>query len=332
MLGAGQTHALIVSPTNAPQTLPPVAPLEATPDTANLRVLRDCLTSLPEDSRARPTDRCPRVADAIRRLGLSDSLGPDWEKRLTRGSLQDLVQLAQRYVGTPLSAAPAAATLAPILRQLRADATTHSWWEDFKARLRRLLEPPDPGDGSWLAQLLSAIPRRAQRLFVYVTTAAIVVWALWMLWKELLAGVVLGRGRGGAAESARAAAVADAADAVARELTLSDLEAAPAAQRAGLLLRLLLQAMRRSGRVRDDRPLTCRELGAHAVFDDAEQRRRFVSLALWAERERYGVEANALSSGALLEQGRQLYGELGTASLGTASLARRALGQPTGAA
>jgi hypothetical protein len=81
-------------------------------------------------------------------------------------------------------------------------------------------------------------------------------------------------------------------------------------QRAAVLLQLLLQALRRAGRVRAERALSCRQLAEQASFDSIEQRQQFARVARWAERERYATDAGQDEPSALLMQGRTLYAQL----------------------
>ncbi|MFI4867644.1 MAG: hypothetical protein ACHQDB_11190, partial [Steroidobacterales bacterium] len=81
------------------------------------------------------------------------------------------------------------------------------------------------------------------------------------------------------------------------------------------LLRLLVQALLQSGRLRGERSLTHRELGVRGAFDDPEQQLRFVRISLLAERLLYGAGV-AISATAqpqidqALTDGRQLYAQL----------------------
>jgi hypothetical protein len=65
--------------------------------------------------------------------------------------------------------------------------------------------------------------------------------------------------------------------------------ATPSANRqASMLLRMLVQTLVRSGRLRTERSLTYRELCDRATFDDAGQRESFGRVAALAERTLYG--------------------------------------------
>lgn len=295
---------------------------------ASLQTIQQCLAQLPEETRSRPVEQCPELAGAMHQLGLGIGLGPGWEKLLTRRSLQDLLSLGQRYRGAAPGTAPSLTMLPQVLRELRAGQRGRSWWEDLKERLRQLLAASSATDSSWMTRLLSAVPRLALRVLIYGTLAAVLAFALWILWKELLAELVAAR-RGGGKLAIAAIADAPALNPL-HELSLAEIESAPAGERAGLLLQLLLQALRRAGRLPLDRALTCRELSEQARLDGIGQRERFIGVARWAERERYGqaVPPTApVSRATILQQGRELYAELAAAPAPTTEAAQ----QPGGA-
>ena len=285
----------------------PTAASAAIPAGSPQEILGACAARLADDAGANAVKRCPALPGALRSLGLTQLLRRDWREALNRSSLQDLIALSRRYRGKALSVPPSQSMLPQIVQELRREQVPRSWWQSFKERLRRWLQMPRASGAPWLAQLLSAVPAAAVRVMLYVTTVAVLVMALWMVWRELLAAGVFER-RGGAGQSPRpvgAGAVAPTA-----ELAPADVDAAPPGQRAAVLLRLLLQAMRRAGRVHGERGLSCRELSERAAFDSDGQRRRFASVARWAERERYAGDAGAIEPASVLADGRQLYEEL----------------------
>jgi hypothetical protein len=257
-----------------------------------------------------PVQRCPDLIDAVEALGLDQQLQRNWRSHLDATALGGLHELLQRYrsVGArAASTAPDLARLPLALRSLNASAPTHrSWWQRFERWLEQLLSPQTRGNNAWLAQLLSglSIPRLVQELLLYLSIAALLAMAAWIIWRELEAAGLLSRhkrsertGRSDGAPAPRAA-----------ELAFEDLQQAPAGERCVWLLRLLVQGLRRSGRLSRESTLTYRELAARPMFDDLQQRARFERLALLAERQRYGSlsldDAQWLQ---LLEEGRSLY-------------------------
>ncbi|MGH8144342.1 MAG: hypothetical protein ACREU2_17745 [Steroidobacteraceae bacterium] len=308
---------------------------------AGLQVLQDCLANVPavvpapalapprapaavgaaRAAASAPDDfilRCPQIVPAISRLGLGDQLGAHWQRDLTRGELQGLVRLVQRYRAGPPSAAPALAALPGVLRRLREPPTAHSWWQDFKARLRRLLMQQGAAGSDWLARLLPMLPQTVLRAILYGTAASVVALAVWIILRELkaLGSPFRGRQRRGGA----AALLASDRAAAARLLSLRDVEAAPMTERSIVLVRLLVQALRQAGKLVGDHTLTYRELGEHGSFDTLEQRGRFVRLALLAERDRYGMGAMAAEQWQTVSsEGRALHAEILAAAPGTGS-------------
>ncbi|MGH8206225.1 MAG: hypothetical protein ACRETK_05555 [Steroidobacteraceae bacterium] len=303
---------------------------------AGLQVLQDCLANVPATApvpareptaagaaraaASAPDDlilRCPQIVPAISRLGLGDQLGAHWQRDLTRGELQGLVRLVQRYRAGPPSAAPALAALPGVLRRLREPPTAHSWWQDFKARLRRLLMQQGAAGSDWLARLLPMLPQTVLRAILYGTAASVVALAVWIILRELKA---LGSPFRGRQRRGGAAPLASDRAAAARLLSLRDVEAAPMTERSIVLVRLLVQALRQAGKLVGDHTLTYRELGEHGSFDTLEQRGRFVRLALLAERDRYGVGAMAAEQWQTVSsEGRALHAEILAAAPGTGS-------------
>lgn len=276
--------------------------------TAALAVINDCVARTGDDGARDVQKRCPQVPAALRALGYDELLGSGWEGRLSGISLRDLRDLSRRYQGPALSLAPSPAALPHILQDLRRDQTPQSWWQSFKERLRRWFQIPiSEGGTPWLVQLLSAVPPLVLRLLLYCTTVAVVAVALWTVWRELRASGLLER-RHAKGVAARPASQGRGPDS--NELAVADVEAALPGQRAALLLQLLLQALRRAGRVRAERALSCRELIEQARFDSVEQRQQFAHVARWAERERYAIDASRTAPPAILDQGRALYAEL----------------------
>jgi hypothetical protein len=312
----------------------PTAAAATADPAASLQALQDCLDTVPVTSPApKPASpvakpaaasassdliaRCPQIVPAIAALGVGDQLGADWRRELTRAQLEGVVRLTQRYQAGPRSAAPTLAALPDVLRRLREPLRPHSWWQNFKARLRQLLLQQGTAGTDWVARLVALIPLAVQRALLYATMAALVALAVWIVLRELkVAGPLLRRReRGGGAPPASASEVAAAACL----LSLSYVEAAPLTERSILLVRVLVQALRQVGKLAGDRALTYRELGEHGSFDTLEQRGRFARLAQLAERDRYGMGAMAADQWQMvLSEGRALHAEILAAAAGHA--------------
>lgn len=279
-------------------------------DRQPLRLIEDCvaLNKSENDDASAPLLVCPHVESAVVALGLDHQLPRHWRDHLHWSTLTALAALLQRYDAGAPSSPPVLARLPQALRGLNAPAPTPlSWWQRFERWLEQVLTPKAQGNNPWLAQLLSrlSVPRLLQHLILYLSIAVLLAMAAWIIWRELEAAGVLSRhkrprdrpGRSDRTPAARPA-----------ELVFEDLQEAPASERCVWLLRLLVQALRRSGRLSHESTLTYRELVARPRFDDTQQRARFERLALLAERQRYGSlaldDAQWLQ---LLDEGRSLY-------------------------
>jgi hypothetical protein len=257
---------------------------------------------------------CPDLEQTIIESGLLGELPEHWQDKLDRRGIADLSALMRRYASPPLRAEPGAPALQEIVRGMNQPQPRASWWQDFKQWLRRVLLPPMNSNPAWLSGWLSrvSLSPRLLRSLLYAMLGAVTVMAWWLVRRELRAAGV------GAAAARRAAALwprspLPAAD---ESLSLDDVERAPLRERAALLLRLLVRALSQSGRLKNERGLTHRELGVRSGFDDPEQRSRFVRLSLLAERLLYGPAAAAGGAEAqpqidrALSDGRQLYAQL----------------------
>jgi hypothetical protein len=257
---------------------------------------------------------CPDLEHAINDSPLRDQLPEHWQDSLDRSAISDIGWLLRRYQSQPLSAVPRVPTLYQVAQSLNQPQRRHSWWQDFKDWLRPLLFPPASAQPSWLTRWfshLSLTPLLLRSIF-YGLLGAILVTALWIVWRELKASGV----RAGAVRRATKRSPHVPPPTGARALNLDDVDAAPLREQPALLLRVLVQALLQSGRLKTERSLTHRELGVHSAFDDPEQHGRFVRISLLAERLLYGPTAAAASSGApaqidhALTDGRQLYAQL----------------------
>ena len=288
---------------------------------ASLRVLDECLASVgavgaapapaPADAHAVPLlQRCPRLAAVIGELSLGAQLPSHWRTDLDPDSLAALARLEHRYLAAAPSAAPSLSTLPAVLRSLQAPAMPLSWWQRWRDRVRRWLQGSGDPDAAWLGDWLSrlSIPRLLQQLLFYATTAAVLALAGWTVLQELRAAGVLGATRASRTELAPLAAGAPPVDAAA--LDPLDVERAPATQRGVLLMRLLVQALRHTGRLSGERALTYRELAALPLFAEALQRERFTRVALLAEQQRYGTSPTPELASEVLADGRLLYRQL----------------------
>lgn len=272
-----------------------------------LEAIDDCLTRSDSGSAEAPRS-CPELEGALIWLGLDRQLPEDWRRHLEPRTLKSLAALLRRYSAPAPSIAPALNRLPLALRNLQATAPAPlSWWQRLLHWLDQLFSPKAHNDDGWLTQLLShlSMPRWLQQTILYLSVSAVLAMAAYVIYLELKAAGVLSRQRG---RSVRPQRTDNAPKAGSTELKFDDLQLAPPNERCVWLVRLLVQALRRSGRLSRESNLTYRELAAQPVFDDPEQHARFEHLALLAERQRYGsLSLDGADWMQLLNEGHLLY-------------------------
>ena len=288
-----------------------------------LQTLDDCLARLKPAAATGPKAPsgigelrlvCPDLEHVIVDSDLSDQLPENWQQRLNRAAIADLSWQLHRYQSRSATAAPRVPTLYQVAHTLNQPQSRHGWWQDFKDWLRQLLLTRSSPAPSFLNRWWSRLspPQLLLRSILYALLGAIIGMALWIIRRELQAA----RAGAGAAKRAlqRSAQLPSAAGA--RAPALADIDQAALPERPAILLRLLVQALLQSGRLRGERSLTHRELGVRGTFDDAEQQRRFLRISLLAERLLYGAGLASISATAqpqidqALMDGRQLYAQL----------------------
>jgi hypothetical protein len=95
-----------------------------------------------------------------------------------------------------------------------------------------------------------------------------------------------------------------------RPLTLADLEAAAARDQPGVLLRLLLEALKRRGLIRLDPAATHREIGLAGTELPAADARVLDRVACVAERSRFAEAGGGADDGGAVAAGITLLGRL----------------------
>lgn len=284
----------------------------------------DCVARVPARSRSGPEavrQACPDLEQRISDSALRDQLGDAWGRRADASALTDLASLIQHYQQQPASEGPKPSSLQSITQSLRQpQAVNHGWWQRFKDWLRSLLAPQQKSDSGWLERLLShvgSIPRIVQKIIFYSALVTLLVMAIVIVWRELKAAGIGTRVRNRAPERDASQLSID----VARAVTMRDVESSPAWDRPALLLRVLVQALMQSGRLRSERSLTHGELIRRAAFDNREQLRRFAHIASLAEYRLYGTHdaaAAATDDEDLLRDARDLHSQLLAGASGTA--------------
>jgi len=267
----------------------PLAAMLVVQAPAAQEALRSCAASAQLDSvglEALEAD-CPGIERALEDSSYFVFIGEEQGERLTRESLQDLLDLQARYEsGVATHAALDAATVQQAVASLQQPAPKvqrKSWLELLREWLNQYLSQESKRDswlGRWLRDL--QIPSGQTTWVLGLLATLILGLALTVVIVELRASGLLRRRR-------RRGVVAGAvAEPQAKALTFADLEAVPLRDRAAVLLKLLVAALQRGGRLRADHALTHRELGQRAVFDDSQQRDAFGVIATLAEGTLYG--------------------------------------------
>jgi hypothetical protein len=203
-----------------------------------------------------------------------------------------------------------AARLKAIAAALQPPAEPLSWGRRFNAWIAQWFE----ANRTWPSWLR---PRWAPgdhlwSVLMYTLAGAVVLGAVAVVAIEVRAAGVLGRRDGRRRRNPVAGSVPVSTH---QWPELTDIEAAPLAERPVLVLRLLVAALARSHRLERDRSLTCRELITAARFDSAAQREQFMGFALLAERALYEAplrEGSPSTFGASAHGGGQDLGSVHT--------------------
>ena len=240
--------------------------------------------------------RCPDLLPALDKAPWRGLLPSTLGKRHEEISAQSLRALSElvRHAGdaTPQRAAPSRALLDPVLAGLgeqgRQGATR---WERFKRWLREKFEDrPDDNEPGWLEKWSRKIhtSEGVAQALTYAGYAMVVALALYVILQELRAAG-LWRGSRTARRDSPAAEWR-------RRLMLADVLAAPLAERPGMLLRLLGEALARAQRLPAAEGLTAGAIARRARLDDDADRAALAQVARTAEELRYAPQAPAEAS------------------------------------
>jgi hypothetical protein len=260
-------------------------------DDSALRVVESCQARL--DPRAdagieRIEKRCPELLPALATAPWRQMLPPALRERreeITAGSLRALVELVRHSGdGVAQREAPNRATLAPVLKELGAAGQQGATrWERFKRWLKDKLDKRKDDDAGVLekwGRLFQTSEGIAQAI-TYVGYALVGLLVLYVIGSELRAAGLFGGFRRAAMRTGPAAQWR-------RRLLLADVTAAPLADRPGMLLRLLGEALTRSGRLPAADGLTAAAIARRAELDSDEDRTELALVAASAESIRYG--------------------------------------------
>lgn len=261
-------------------------------DDAALRVVEACRAKL--DPRTdigieRIQKRCPELLPALASAPWRDLMPRTLRERreeITAGSLRTLEELVRHAGGTvSLRDAPDRETLMPVLTGLGdegQEGTTR--WERFKRWLKEKLERrKDDDDASaiekWSRQFKTS--EGIAQAITYIGYAMVGVLVLFVIWSELRAAGLVGGAR-------RTLARSDPASEWRRRLMLADVGAAPLADRPGMLLRLLGEALTRAERLPAAEGLTAAAIVRRANLDSDKEREELAHVATTADAIRYG--------------------------------------------
>jgi hypothetical protein len=293
-----------------------MAPCRADPR-ADLDYLTGCIKLLPPKQKAgldQLTILCPELPQTLQDAGVADRLHDHWQTRLSGAGLRQIRALLEHYQAEPLSAAPNTNAVNAIAKALRAQQAPRGWWQRLGEWLRQLLQRRNSEGTPLLERLINALrgvtSERTQRVILYSSLALVLLLVGLVVWRELKAA---GIGRRAAQRPARAGDPIPSAE-TAQSLGLAGLDQVPLTERPALLLRLLVEALRRRGQLAGERTLTHRELIQRAGLSDVGQRQRFAQVSLRAEQQLYGGSAAVATDQVELEQavsaGRELYSQL----------------------
>jgi hypothetical protein len=239
--------------------------------------------------------RCPELLPALEKAPWRELLPSTLGERREEISAQSLRALSElvRHAGdaTPQRAAPSRELLDPVLAGLGEQGQQGATrWERFKRWLREKFEDrPDQDEPGWLEKWSRKIhtSEGVAQALTYVGYVMVVALALYVILQELRAA--------GLWRTSRAARRAPAAE-WRRRLMLADVLAAPLAERPGMLLKLLGEALTRAQRLPAAEGLTAGAIVRRARLDDDADRAALAQVARTAEELRYAPQSPADAS------------------------------------
>ena len=283
-------------------------------DDAALRVVEACRARLDPATDLgleRIQKRCPELLPALASAPWRDLLPQTLRERRDEISAESLRVLAElvRKAGSAakLRDAPSREKLEPVLVGLGAKGQEGATrWDRFKRWLKEKLENRKDDDETSALEKWSRQFQTSEGIAQAITYAGYVmvgVLMLFVIWSELRAAGLLGRARRGHGAESPAAQWR-------RRLMLSDIAAAPLADRPGMLLRLLGEALTRAERLPAADGLTAATIVRRATLDSEQERAALAQIATTADTVRYGsnpppeeqLEGTVNSAKALLER------------------------------
>jgi hypothetical protein len=283
-------------------------------DDAALRTLEACRARL--DARAdvgieRIQKRCPELLPALATAPWRDLLPREMRERreeITAESLRALAELVrQSRDGASRREAPSRDRLEPVLAGLGDKGEQGATrWERFKRWLKDKLENRKEDDDSGWIEKMARQFKTSEGVAQFITWsgyAMVGVLVALVIWSELRAAGLFGGVR-------RQAARARPAAEWRRRLLLADVAEAPLAERPGMLLRLLGEALTRAQRLPAADGLTATAIAERARLDSAVERDELRRVGATADALRYAaaapadeaIEGTVVTAKALLER------------------------------
>lgn len=231
---------------------------------------------------------CPELVSAVARSESGELVPEDWDERISEGRVRELRTALAASREAPPMRSPTLEALRPVLKRIESQQQTAppTPWEEFKAWIKSIFEKRDQLDqgDSWFWRMLRHlhISPTAGKIINYSLLALLLAGAIAVVIIELRAAGLLGKTKSGGPARRRTAG-----GSVSREVTLGDVAAAPLTERPALLLELLIGRFVASGRLRERRSFTHRELDRATRLDEAPDREAFREVLLAAEAVRY---------------------------------------------
>lgn len=254
--------------------------------------------------------RCPELLPALASAPWRDLLPQTLRERreeITAESLRALVELVrQSRDGVARREAPTRDRLEPVLADLGDKGEQGvTRWERFKRWLKDKLENRQEDDDSgWLEKMARQFKTSegVAQFITYTGYAMVGVLVAFVIGSELRAAGLLGGVR-------RAGSRANPAAEWRRRLLLADVAKAPLAERPGMLLKLLGEALTRAQRLPAADGLTATAIAERARLDSPDEREELRRVGATAEAVRYGaasppdadIEGTVATARALLE-------------------------------
>lgn len=235
--------------------------------------------------------RCPDLKAALEGAAWYPLLPADLEQRrndISAESLRELAELVRASQGeVKPRAAPDVKRLATVLDglgDLGQEGATR--WERFKRwmqeKLQKRAEAENDEEESWLDKLQRQFETSegVAQAITYAGYSLMAALVLLVIWSELRAAGLLGRGRG-------AGRTPDPRSGWRRRLQLADVMAAPLPDRPGLFLRMIGETLSRAHRLPAPDGLTASAIARRAQLEEEADRAELARLALTADAVRY---------------------------------------------